>query len=48
MTLLNIFGSLAGIVAAAPEKLALCPGFGPHKAQKVYEALHEAFRRTEV
>jgi DNA excision repair protein ERCC-1 len=46
MTLLNIFGSVAGIVKATPDKIALCPGFGPHKAQKAYAALHETFKRA--
>jgi len=44
MILLHNFGSLDEIVKASAEKLALCPGFGPHKAQKLFDALHEKFK----
>jgi len=44
MTLLNVFGTLGEIVQASPEKIALCPGFGPHKAQRIHAALHEKFK----
>ncbi|XP_032678866.1 DNA excision repair protein ERCC-1 [Odontomachus brunneus] len=46
MTLLSTFSTLDNIVRAQPNTLALCPGFGLHKAQKLYKALHEPFLRT--
>lgn len=46
MTLLSTFGTLDDIVRAQPHTLALCPGFGLHKAEKLYKALHEPFLRT--
>lgn len=45
-TLLTTFGTLANIVKAQPNTLALCPGFGMHKAQKLHKVLHESFLRT--
>jgi len=45
-TLLNIFGSLAKILKANVEQIALCPGFGPQKAQKVHSVLHEKFKMS--
>ena len=46
-TLITVFGSLAEIVKASPEKLALCPGFGPQKAQRVHVALHAKFKSEQ-
>jgi len=43
-TLINVFGTLKGIVQATIEELTLCPGFGPQKAQRLYKALHESFK----
>lgn len=43
-TLINVFGTLEGIVQATIEELTLCPGFGPQKAQRLYKALHEPFK----
>ena len=45
MTLINVFGSLEKIVNASIEDLTLCPGFGPHKAQKLHKVLHQTFKR---
>ncbi|XP_029659299.1 DNA excision repair protein ERCC-1 [Formica exsecta] len=45
-TLLTTFGTLADIVRTQPNTLALCPGFGLHKAQKLHKVLHESFLRT--
>ena len=45
MTLISVFGSLEKIVNASIEDLTLCPGFGPHKAQKLHKALHQTFKR---
>jgi len=43
-TLISVFGTLEGIVNASIEELTLCPGFGPHKAQKLRKALNESFK----
>ena len=45
MTLISVFGSLEKIVNASIEDLTLCPGFGPHKAQKLHKALNQTFKR---
>ncbi|KAL0114274.1 hypothetical protein PUN28_011512 [Cardiocondyla obscurior] len=45
-TLLTTFGTLSDIVRAQPNTLALCPGFGLHKAQKLHKVLHESFLRS--
>ncbi|EZA47711.1 hypothetical protein DMN91_012466 [Ooceraea biroi] len=45
-TLLTTFGTLANIVNAQPNTLALCPGFGLNKADKLHKVLHEPFLRT--
>lgn len=45
-TLLTTFGTIADIVKAQPNTLALCPGLGLHKAQKLHKILHEPFLRT--
>lgn len=44
VTLLSVFGSLAKLIEAPPESIALCPGVGPQKAQRIYAALHEPFK----
>ncbi|XP_038623042.1 LOW QUALITY PROTEIN: DNA excision repair protein ERCC-1 [Tachyglossus aculeatus] len=43
MTLLSTFGSLDQLVAASAEDLSLCPGFGPQKARRLFDTLHEPF-----
>lgn len=43
LTLSANFGSLKGISKATVEKLALCPGVGDLKAQRIYKAFHESF-----
>jgi hypothetical protein len=40
LTLLSQFGSVAGIMMASMEAIAMCPGFGDKKARRVYEAFH--------
>ena len=45
VTLLGTFKTLADILRAEPEDLALCPGLGPNKAKKLYKVLHEPFKR---
>ncbi|KAF0292359.1 DNA excision repair protein ERCC-1 [Amphibalanus amphitrite] len=44
--LLNAFGSLAHVIRATEEELALCTGIGPSKAKRLYEVLHMPVRRT--
>jgi DNA excision repair protein ERCC-1 len=48
ITLLSVFGSLEKIVKASIEKLELCPGIGPSKAENLYRALHKPFLRQGV
>ena len=47
MTLLNSFGTLAGICDADEDKLVLCPGLGDKKSKRLYEALHAPFHTTK-
>ncbi|XP_019641926.1 PREDICTED: DNA excision repair protein ERCC-1-like isoform X1 [Branchiostoma belcheri] len=46
-TLVTTFRSIEGIIHASKEDLALCPGFGPQKAKRVYDALHQPFLRSK-
>eukprot|EP00058_Branchiostoma_floridae_P021593 XP_002607083.1 hypothetical protein BRAFLDRAFT_118676 [Branchiostoma floridae] len=46
-TLVTTFRSIEGIIKASKEDLALCPGFGPQKAKRVYDALHQPFLRSK-
>lgn len=46
VSLLSTFGSLAAVVRAPREELSLCPGIGPLKAKRLFEALHEPFLKT--
>ncbi|XP_051565884.1 DNA excision repair protein ERCC-1-like isoform X2 [Myxocyprinus asiaticus] len=39
--------SLEGIINASKEELVLCPGLGPQKARRLYDALHQAFIKTK-
>ena len=39
LTLLSTFGSVAGVFAATPQQLALCPGFGEKKVKRLLEVL---------
>ncbi|RKP00462.1 hypothetical protein CXG81DRAFT_6788, partial [Caulochytrium protostelioides] len=43
VTLLSVFRSVAEILRAEPEDLAVLPGFGETKVRRVYEALHQPF-----
>eukprot|EP00887_Chlorella_sp_A99_P005759 scaffold1.g5759.t1 len=47
-TLGDRFGSVAGILSASAADLQACPGIGPTKARRLYEAFHEPFRRQVV
>ena len=40
-TLLNTFGSVAAIVSASAQDLALCPGIGLKKAKAIYSAFRD-------
>ncbi|XP_035210661.1 DNA excision repair protein ERCC-1-like [Stegodyphus dumicola] len=44
MVLLSTFKTLKGIIQASIEELAACPGFGPLKAKRLYEALRKPLR----
>lgn len=45
MTLLSSFGTFKEIIKAPVGSLALCPGVGHQKAQRLYKTLHEPFLR---
>ncbi|OXU28270.1 hypothetical protein TSAR_010961 [Trichomalopsis sarcophagae] len=45
MTLLSTFGTFKDIIETPSASLALCPGFGPQKAQRLHKTLHETFLR---
>ncbi|XP_071986130.1 DNA excision repair protein ERCC-1 [Engystomops pustulosus] len=42
-TLLSTFGTLADLSNASQKEVSLCPGLGPQKAKRLYDALHEPF-----
>ncbi|XP_043850461.1 DNA excision repair protein ERCC-1 [Dromiciops gliroides] len=45
-TLLATFGSLEQLAAASQDDLSLCPGFGPQKARRLFEVLHQPFLKV--
>lgn len=45
-TLLSTFGTLGQLIKTKPNTLALCPGVGLQKAQRIHKTLHEPFLRT--
>ncbi|XP_025892395.1 DNA excision repair protein ERCC-1, partial [Nothoprocta perdicaria] len=45
-SLLATFGSLAAMARASKEDLSLCPGVGPQKAKRLFDVLHEPFRKA--
>ncbi|XP_076376706.1 DNA excision repair protein Ercc1 [Megalopta genalis] len=45
-TLLSTFGTLSELIDAEPNLLALCPGVGLQKAQRIHKILHEPFLRS--
>lgn len=47
VTLLNVFKTLANLIEAKPEQIALCPGIGPQKAKRIHAALHEPFKNFD-
>lgn len=44
-TLLSTFGTLSELIKAKPNTLALCPGVGLQKAERIHKTLHEQFLR---
>lgn len=44
-TLLSTFGTLSDLVQAPSNILALCPGVGVQKAERIHKTLHEQFLR---
>lgn len=46
-TLLTTFGTLSDLASASREDLSLCPGFGPQKAKRLFDTLHEPFLKTK-
>lgn len=46
-TLLTTFGTLADLANASREDLSLCPGLGPQKAKRLFDALHEPFLKAK-
>lgn len=47
MTLMSTFKTLEGVMEASKEDLSLCPGFGPQKAQRVYDIFQEPFVKSK-
>ncbi|KAI8912335.1 restriction endonuclease type II-like protein, partial [Powellomyces hirtus] len=43
LTLASAFGSLENVIAATPEELAQCPGFGEQKVRRFHEAFNQPF-----
>ncbi|CAK9824278.1 DNA excision repair protein ERCC-1 [Anthophora retusa] len=43
--LLSTFGTLSELIKVKPNTLALCPGIGLQKAERIYKTLHEPFLR---
>ncbi|XP_073444396.1 DNA excision repair protein ERCC-1 [Dendrobates tinctorius] len=46
-TLLTTFGTLANLANASREDLSFCPGLGPQKAKRLFDALHEPFLKAK-
>ncbi|OAD61645.1 DNA excision repair protein ERCC-1 [Eufriesea mexicana] len=44
-TLLSTFGTLNELIKSQPNILALCPGIGLQKAERIHKTLHEPFLR---
>ncbi|XP_075698398.1 DNA excision repair protein ERCC-1 isoform X2 [Rhinoderma darwinii] len=47
VTLFTTFGTLADLAHASREDLSLCPGLGPQKAKRLFDALHEPFLKAK-
>lgn len=46
-SIVALFDKFEKISSASPEELALCPGVGLQKAQRLYELLHKRMKRGE-
>lgn len=46
--LLNQFGCWKNIVGASVDELSICPGVGPKKVRRLYEAFHKPFSRESA
>lgn len=44
-SIVSLFDKFTRIAAATPEELALCPGVGMSKAQRLYNLLHKPMKR---
>lgn len=44
-TLLSTFGTLSELIKSQSNTLALCPGIGLQKAERIHKTLHEQFLR---
>jgi DNA excision repair protein ERCC-1 len=42
-TLASTFGSMRGIISASMAELAMCPGIGPVKVRRIFDAFHAPF-----
>lgn len=45
ITLLDVFGNLANVCQATEQKMILCPGMGEKKVKRLYQTLHEPFKK---
>ena len=46
-TLLHAFGTLETLLNASNEQLCVCPGLGTLKAQRLYQAFNQPFKRQK-
>ncbi|XP_052820044.1 DNA excision repair protein ERCC-1-like [Mya arenaria] len=47
LTLISAFKSMEGIIKASKEDISMCAGFGPQKAQRLYDVFHEPYLRLK-
>ncbi|KAK3270914.1 hypothetical protein CYMTET_20711, partial [Cymbomonas tetramitiformis] len=47
-TLINNFGTMAGVMAASRDDLVMCPGMGPTKVKRLREVFHEPLKRSRA
>lgn len=47
-SIVGLFDKFEKISTATPEELAICPGVGMQKAQRLYEMLHKKMKRGET
>ncbi|CAH1791396.1 unnamed protein product [Owenia fusiformis] len=46
IALITRFKTMDGVIHASEEELAMCPGFGPQKAKRLYTTLHQPFKTS--